>query len=97
MSEETPGRATGRSLAGPDPLGGSADVPVGRGAGVPSPCCSVCKMNDRSGLCEGCYRTIDEIIAWSTMADEAKRRVWQLLPARKQAAAEQAMKGSNRA
>lgn len=59
---------------------------------VGSPCCSVCKMNDRSGLCEGCYRTIDEIIAWSKMGDEAKRRVWQLLPARKQAVAEKAKK-----
>lgn len=55
--------------------------------GVASPCCSVCKMNDRSGLCEGCYRTIDEIIAWSKMADDDKRRVWQLLPARRQAVA----------
>jgi predicted Fe-S protein YdhL (DUF1289 family) len=45
-------------------------------------------MNDRSGLCEGCYRTIDEIIAWSKMADADKRRVWQLLPARRQAAAQ---------
>lgn len=45
-------------------------------------------MNDRTGLCDGCYRTIDEIIAWSTMADDAKRRVWKLLPARKQAAAQ---------
>jgi hypothetical protein len=47
-------------------------------------------MNDRSGLCEGCYRTIDEIIAWSTMPDDAKRRVWQLLPARKQAVEQKA-------
>lgn len=60
--------------------------------GVGSPCCSVCKMNDRSGLCEGCFRTIDEIIAWSAMGDDAKRRVWKLLPARKQAVAEQAKK-----
>src|SRR5438105_9769238 len=28
------GRAPGRSQAGPHPLGGSADVPVGRGAGM---------------------------------------------------------------
>jgi uncharacterized protein len=44
-------------------------------------------MNDRSGLCEGCFRTIDEIIAWSKMGDDDKRRVWQLLPARRQAVA----------
>jgi uncharacterized protein len=61
-------------------------------AGVGSPCCSVCKMNDRTGLCDGCYRTIDEIIAWSTMADDAKRRVWKLLPARKQTVADKLAK-----
>ena len=57
--------------------------------GVASPCSSVCRMNDRTGWCEGCYRTIDEIIAWSQMSDDAKRRVWQLLPARRQAVAAQ--------
>ena len=30
---------------------------------VPSPCINVCKMNERSGLCEGCLRTLDEIAA----------------------------------
>ena len=30
------GRAPGRSQAGPRPLGGPADVPVGRGAVIPS-------------------------------------------------------------
>ncbi len=48
-------------------------------------------MNDRTGWCEGCYRTIDEIIAWSKMADDGKRQVWRLLPARRQA---QAKKGA---
>ena len=61
-------------------------------AGVGSPCTSVCRMSDRTGWCEGCYRTIDEIIAWSKMADDDKRRIWQLLPARQQAVA-QAKKG----
>jgi len=95
MNEEVPpGRATGRSLAGPDPLGGSTDVPVGRGADIPSPCTSVCKMSAATGWCEGCCRTIDEIIAWSKMADDDKRRVWQLLPARQRAVASaQAKKG----
>ena len=52
-------------------------------------------MNDRTGWCEGCYRTIDEIIAWSKMADDGKRQVWRLLPARRQAVAQaQAKKGA---
>jgi len=50
---------------------------------VPSPCTSVCKMNERTGWCEGCFRSIDEIIAWGTMADEGKRRIWALLPERR--------------
>ena len=53
---------------------------------VPSPCTSVCRMNARTGWCEGCFRNIDEIIAWSTMPDDGKRRVWQLLPARREKA-----------
>ena len=57
-------------------------------AGVPSPCISVCRMDARSGWCEGCLRTIDEIAGWSVMDDEQKRRVWQLLPQRREAFAE---------
>ncbi|MGY4830906.1 DUF1289 domain-containing protein [Sphaerotilaceae bacterium SBD11-9] len=49
---------------------------------VPSPCVSICRMNDQSGLCEGCWRTLDEIATWSTMGDEAKRAVWQLIEQR---------------
>jgi predicted Fe-S protein YdhL (DUF1289 family) len=51
-------------------------------APVPSPCISVCRMHAASGLCEGCLRTIDEIAAWSTLDDEAKRRVWRLIEQR---------------
>jgi uncharacterized protein len=43
---------------------------------VPSPCISLCKMSPDTGLCEGCLRTIDEICAWSTASDDAKRAVW---------------------
>ena len=45
-------------------------------AAVPSPCISVCRMDAPSGLCVGCWRTLDEIAAWATLADEAKREVW---------------------
>ena len=31
---------------------------------MPSPCISVCRMDAVSGLCEGCFRTLDEIAAW---------------------------------
>jgi predicted Fe-S protein YdhL (DUF1289 family) len=43
---------------------------------VPSPCINVCKMSPVTGLCEGCLRTIDEIVAWSRADDDYKRTVW---------------------
>ena len=53
--------------------------------GVPSPCVNVCRMDATSGLCEGCLRTIDEIVAWGTMGDDDKRTVWQRLEQRRAA------------
>ncbi len=49
---------------------------------VPSPCTNVCRMDAASGWCAGCLRTIDEIVAWSRLSDEAKRAVWAELPQR---------------
>lgn len=53
---------------------------------VPSPCISVCRMDPASGLCQGCWRTLDEIAAWSSMRDEDKRVVWVRIAQRAQAA-----------
>ena len=53
---------------------------------VPSPCTNVCRIDRHSGWCLGCARTLDEIAAWSTLDDTAKRQVWQLLDARRAAA-----------
>ena len=51
---------------------------------VPSPCISLCKMSPDTGLCEGCLRTIDEIIAWSSADDDVKRGVWAAIRRREQ-------------
>ena len=53
-------------------------------SGGASPCVNVCRMH-ATGWCEGCARTLDEIAAWSRLDDEARQRVWQLLPARQAA------------
>jgi predicted Fe-S protein YdhL (DUF1289 family) len=47
-----------------------------------SPCINICRMDARSGLCEGCLRTIDEIASWSTLDDAAKRAVWDAIDVR---------------
>lgn len=54
-------------------------------APVPSPCVNVCRMNEATGLCEGCLRTLDEIACWSLLDDAEKRAVWQQLPQRRAA------------
>ncbi|TCP08227.1 DUF1289 domain-containing protein [Caldimonas thermodepolymerans] len=51
---------------------------------VPSPCVSVWRMNEATGWCEGCMRTLDEIAAWSTMSDAEKWQVWKQLPRRRE-------------
>ncbi|CAD6513599.1 hypothetical protein LMG27952_00746 [Paraburkholderia hiiakae] len=48
----------------------------------PSPCINLCRMDERSGLCEGCLRTIDEIAGWSTLDDAQKRAVWDSIETR---------------
>lgn len=52
---------------------------------VPSPCINVCRMQDRTGLCEGCLRTLDEITVWSTLDDAGKRAVWARIEQRREA------------
>ena len=46
---------------------------------VPSPCISVCRMSADTGLCEGCFRSLEEIAAWGMQGDDERRAVWQLL------------------
>lgn len=35
-----------------------------------SPCINVCLMDETSGLCAGCYRTLEEITLWSRTDDQ---------------------------
>ena len=46
---------------------------------VPSPCISVCRISADSGCCEGCFRTLDEISAWSRLPADEKRVLWQTI------------------
>ncbi len=49
---------------------------------VPSPCISICRLDPATGWCEGCLRTLDEIVDWSALDADAKRAVWRALPGR---------------
>jgi predicted Fe-S protein YdhL (DUF1289 family) len=59
-------------------------IPAPAVQAVPSPCVNVCRMDARTGWCEGCLRTLDEIAGWSKMDGPARRAVWTLLPLRRQ-------------
>jgi predicted Fe-S protein YdhL (DUF1289 family) len=49
---------------------------------VPSPCINFCRL-DRSGvLCLGCFRSLDEIVNWSSYTPAQKQAVLDALPAR---------------
>jgi predicted Fe-S protein YdhL (DUF1289 family) len=49
---------------------------------VPSPCMSVCQMDDETALCQGCLRTLDEIGRWGNADDNGRRLIWQAIEAR---------------
>ena len=51
-------------------------------AGVPSPCIDVCRIDPATGWCAGCRRSLDEIAAWGTMTDAARRELLQELARR---------------
>jgi predicted Fe-S protein YdhL (DUF1289 family) len=51
---------------------------------VPSPCISVCQMEEATGLCLGCRRTIDEIRDWIILTPEEKQEVLARIAERKE-------------
>lgn len=42
---------------------------------IQSPCIGVCSMDDLTGLCQGCYRTLDEIQQWWDLDAHQKKAV----------------------
>lgn len=47
-----------------------------------SPCIDVCRIDEKTGWCEGCLRTIDEIAAWGALDAAARRAILDRLPER---------------
>lgn len=57
-------------------------TPDTESAYVPSPCQNVCVMNEETGYCLGCWRTIEEIMDWGVMPAAVKRRVLEEIATR---------------
>jgi hypothetical protein len=52
-------------------------------AAVGSPCIGVCRMDEATGWCIGCQRTLEEIACWTVLTDDEKRGVRAQLGARR--------------
>jgi uncharacterized protein len=52
-------------------------------APLPSPCINVCRMDEATGWCAGCLRTLDEIALWSRLSEAGKQAVWGHLAQRR--------------
>ena len=52
---------------------------------IPSPCISVCQVDNATGCCIGCFRSIDEIREWPIMTAEEKTAALARIAERKSA------------
>jgi predicted Fe-S protein YdhL (DUF1289 family) len=49
---------------------------------IESPCIGVCSVDDATGYCYGCYRTIDEIKTWWDMSQAEQKNLLSVLEER---------------
>lgn len=49
---------------------------------IESPCVKLCVIHPEERLCLGCFRTIEEISAWSRLSPDERRAVMADLPSR---------------
>lgn len=47
-----------------------------------TPCINICLLDNETGLCVGCGRSMREIAGWGQMSDGERRAVMRELPAR---------------
>ncbi len=40
-----------------------------------SPCINICRMDEVTALCRGCFRTLEEISCWSRAAEAEKQTI----------------------
>lgn len=54
---------------------------------IPSPCINVCRMDPQGRFCEGCFRSLAEIAAWSRADDSERLRILAAVAERRAALA----------
>lgn len=49
---------------------------------IDSPCIGVCSIDESTGFCHGCYRTVEEIKAWWNMSPTDQKQLLEELEQR---------------
>lgn len=52
-------------------------------APVATPCIKVCFVDGKSGLCLGCFRTLNEIARWQRLETDERAKIMEELPSRR--------------
>jgi predicted Fe-S protein YdhL (DUF1289 family) len=42
---------------------------------IKSPCINICEIDPATRLCQGCFRSLDEIAAWADASDATKHLI----------------------
>jgi predicted Fe-S protein YdhL (DUF1289 family) len=50
---------------------------------IATPCVKVCVVDGESGLCLGCYRTLNEVARWSSLSESERSETMSALPGRR--------------
>ena len=50
---------------------------------IRTPCVQVCVVDGESGLCLGCYRTLQEVAGWAAFSDAEREALMAALPGRR--------------
>lgn len=53
---------------------------------IESPCIGVCTIDESTGFCQGCFRTLEEIQGWWDMDNTSKQKVVDAAKAREESA-----------
>jgi hypothetical protein len=61
-----------------------------------TPCVSVCVLDDTTGYCIGCGRSLREIASWSDLPGEQRGAISGVLPARLRKMTSRSVRGARR-
>ncbi len=64
-------------------MSSNASSPARPPSPVATPCVKVCIVDGPTGLCLGCYRTLQEIGGWSALDDARRAAIMAELPSRR--------------